>query len=90
MKEQLASDILREDLMSAEDLWKQSQELQEELIEATKSGNLRDISAPRHKALNEMLGDISGSRAKQGFSPRETALYIFSLKGALGRFLREE
>ena len=89
MKEQLTSETLREDLISVEDLQKQSDEFLEELINATRSGNLRDTSAPEYKALNEMLIEVSGNRAKQGFSLRETAFYIFSLKTALGRFLRE-
>lgn len=90
MKEQLESETLREDLISVEDLRKQSEEFLEELIEATRSGNIRDISAPEYKALNEMLIEISDSRAKQGFSPRETVFHIFSLKDTLGRFLREK
>jgi len=90
MKEQRASDTFREDLMSIEDLQRQSEAFLKELIEATRSGNLRDISTPEYKALNEMLVDISDRRAKQGFSPRETALYVFSLKDTLSRFLREK
>ena len=38
MKEQLSSETLREDLISLEDLQKQSDEFLEELIEATRSG----------------------------------------------------
>ena len=33
-----------------------------------------------HVALMETLGDISRSRAVQGFTPNETALFVFSLK----------
>lgn len=33
--------------------------------------------------VRDLLNEISGSRAEQGFSPRETALFVFSLKQPL-------
>jgi len=36
----------------------------------------------------EFLGDLSRSRAKQGFSPSETALFVFSLKEPLFKQIR--
>jgi rsbT co-antagonist protein RsbR len=40
--------------------------------------------------VKEILSGISISRAKQGFSPRETGLYVFSLKDSLVQVLAEE
>jgi len=37
-----------------------------------------------------MLGEISASRATQGFSPAETAVFVLSLKQAVMRRLRKE
>jgi rsbT co-antagonist protein RsbR len=52
-----------------------------------KGGN--DVSNPAYEPAKQMLADISRSRAIQGFSPSETATFIFSLKrplfGALNR-----
>jgi rsbT co-antagonist protein RsbR len=52
-----------------------------------KGGN--DVSNPAYEPAKQMLADISRSRALQGFSPSETATFIFSLKrplfGALNR-----
>jgi rsbT co-antagonist protein RsbR len=47
----------------------------------TKGGS--DASQPVYQAAREMLADLSGSRALQGFSPSETATFIFSLKQPL-------
>lgn len=43
----------------------------------------QDIDAPAFAPVREMLADVSASRATQGFSPRETTLFIFSLKQPL-------
>ncbi len=43
-----------------------------------KGGN--DVSNPAYSPAKQMLADISRSRALQGFSPSETATFVFSLK----------
>ena len=45
---------------------------------------------PRWKELKELLGEISKSRAVQGFTPTETATFVFSFKEPLFRRLRED
>jgi rsbT co-antagonist protein RsbR len=42
-----------------------------------------DLSNPAYGPAKQMLGDLSRSRALQGFSPSETATFIFSLKQPL-------
>jgi rsbT co-antagonist protein RsbR len=42
-----------------------------------------DSSDPAYGPARQLLGDISRSRALQGFSPSETATFIFSLKQPL-------
>lgn len=42
-----------------------------------------DVDAPAFAALRDALADLSASRAQQGFSPREIATFIFSLKQPL-------
>jgi rsbT co-antagonist protein RsbR len=46
-----------------------------------KGGN--DASNPAYGPAKQLLGDISRSRALQGFSPSETAAFVFSLKQPL-------
>jgi rsbT co-antagonist protein RsbR len=40
--------------------------------------------------VRAFLGDFSRTRAQQGFSPTETATFVFSLKAPLFRLLRED
>lgn len=42
-----------------------------------------DVANPAYTQVRDFLGEISGSRALQGFSPREIATFIFSLKEPL-------
>ncbi|MGA9355381.1 MAG: STAS domain-containing protein [Terriglobales bacterium] len=45
---------------------------------------------PRWQELREFLADVSKSRAVQGFTPKETATFVFSFKEPLFRRLRED
>jgi rsbT co-antagonist protein RsbR len=90
MTKQLSNDMLREDLMSNEELREQSNELLDELLKAVSTDHVEDIEAPAFEQVKEVLSGISFSRARQGFSPRETGIYVFSLKEAIQQVLREE
>jgi rsbT co-antagonist protein RsbR len=59
------------------------------LAQATRDGNATDASAPAFAPLREILADLSRTRALQGFSPSETATFVFSLKQPLFARLRE-
>lgn len=82
MKQQLQDEGLRDDLMSNEDLRKESEALLTALLVAMKKDNFSDINQPEYDKVNEILSGISLSRASNGFSPRETANFVFSLKAA--------
>jgi rsbT co-antagonist protein RsbR len=58
--------------------------------EAAQRADLEDISAPEWAATREMLGGLSASRARQGFTPGETATFVLSLKQPLFGVLRQE
>jgi len=90
MTTQLADAGLREDLMSNEELREQSEEFLDTLLKVITDKNLTDIQATEFEPVQEILGGISISRARQGFSPRETGLYIFSLKDALLNTLQND
>jgi len=87
---QLSNEALREDLMSNDELRQQSEELLGALITSITNDNLTDIESPEFDAVKEILSGISISRARQGFTPRETGIYVFSLKDALQDTIQEE
>jgi rsbT co-antagonist protein RsbR len=47
------------------------------------SGRLDDITGAEWAPMRELLEDFSRARATQGFSPTETAVFVFSLKEPL-------
>ncbi|WP_158825471.1 STAS domain-containing protein [Mucilaginibacter lacusdianchii] len=90
MKNQLSDIGLRDDLMSNEDLRVQSEELVDVLVSNLTEANLNDPQSMDFEPVLEILAGISVSRAKQGFSPRETGAFVFSLKEALFEVLQNE
>ena len=83
MHMQLADAGLREDLMSNDELREQSAELLDALLKGITEKNLADFNSEDFNIVYEILSGISISRARQGFSPRETGLFVFSLKDAI-------
>ncbi|WP_142526799.1 STAS domain-containing protein [Pedobacter westerhofensis] len=90
MKNQLADEGLREDLISNDDLRAQSEELIDSLVTNLSSGNFTDLNSDEWSPVIEILGGIAITRARQGFSPRETGAFVFSLKEALLETLQKE
>jgi rsbT co-antagonist protein RsbR len=90
MSQQLEDETLREDLMSNEELRKQSEELLDGFVKAIGRGKVDSINTPEFEPVTDILSDISITRARQGFSPRETGTYILSLKAALSQVLEKE
>lgn len=90
MQIQLQDEGIREDLLSNEELRSQSEELLNSLLKALQGENSTDINAPEFEQILEIISGISISRARQGFSPRETGMYVLSLKEALTQILETE
>ncbi|RZK78522.1 MAG: STAS domain-containing protein [Pedobacter sp.] len=90
MKNQLADDSLREDLISNDELRSQSEELVDSLVGNLSSDNFSDLNSDEWSPVIEILGGIAITRARQGFSPRETGNFVFSLKDALLEVLQQE
>jgi rsbT co-antagonist protein RsbR len=80
VKEQLSAITLRADLLSEQDLRQQSREFLQLFRRALESGITTDIQAPPWAQALTFLEDVSRSMAEKGFSPSETATFIFSLK----------
>ncbi len=89
IKIQMEDDALREDLITRDELQKQSEELLDELLKLLDS-SATNFEGREFEAIKDILAEISVSRAKQGFSPRETGLFVFSLKKALSQVMHSE
>jgi rsbT co-antagonist protein RsbR len=87
VQEQLAAIGHRRGLMSDAEVREQSREFLGLIRQAAQTGT--DIDAGPWSGVRDFLTRISGSRAVQGFSPVETAVFVFSLKQPLFAALRE-
>jgi rsbT co-antagonist protein RsbR len=90
MKEQLAAITQRPDLLKEGDLREQSRAFLAGMQSATQRGALEDIMGEEWAPVREQLGDLSRMRALAGFSPSETATFVFSLKQPVFTRLRAE
>jgi len=59
------------------------------LTEAAQTDALEDVGRSAGGPLREMLATLSASRARQGFTPTETATFVLSFKQPLFAVLRE-
>ncbi len=80
----------RSDLIKAAELKVQSKEFLGLLQNAVQTGNLTDIYAAEWEPARDLLSDVSRTRSLQGFTPSETANFVFSLKKPLFARLQEE
>jgi rsbT co-antagonist protein RsbR len=81
MAYQLSALTLRRDLVKEEELRGVSRQFLEYFVEAL--GESADVSSPAWKPAKDFLGEISRTRARQGFTPAETAIFVLSLKQPL-------
>ncbi|HEX6973336.1 MAG TPA: STAS domain-containing protein [Vicinamibacterales bacterium] len=88
LERQLNAPGLRADRISRNELTEQSRRFLGLLREAARSGDT-DVHGPAWAQVRQLLDELSTARAQQGFSPSETATFIFSLKEALFDRLRE-
>jgi rsbT co-antagonist protein RsbR len=87
---QLAATTLRGDLIRENELREQSREFLSLLQTAAQSGSLERTDGTEWAPVRDFLGPVSRSRAQQGVTPSETALFVFSLKQPLYSRLRTE
>lgn len=90
IKNLLQDPNLREDLISNDELRTQSEELVNALTKSITNDSIADSSSDAFEIVHEILSGLSITRARQGFSPRETGTYVFSLKDALLEVLQQE
>jgi rsbT co-antagonist protein RsbR len=90
IKLQLSAVTLRSDLMKESELREQSTQFLRLLLESSQRGNLANLSGDEWAAVKGLLSEISASRARQGFTSAETAVFVFSFKQPLFDLLRQE
>ena len=86
---QQSANTRRGDLLKERELREQSREFLQQLSAAIIAES-KNLDAPSWKPVKEMLASVSRSRALQGFTPAETAMFVFSLKQPIFDLLRRE
>lgn len=90
ISEQLAAGI-RKDLIKEIELREECREFLDLFSAAVQhDGNFTDIKSTEWRSVREFLSSISRSRSHKGFTPTETATFVFSLKQPLFSRLRRE
>ncbi|HEU4699314.1 MAG TPA: STAS domain-containing protein [Gemmatimonadales bacterium] len=89
LREQLAATAHRSDLIAPAQLREQSREFLALFRQAATRDTDGDVRSPVWSATRGMLEGLSAARGTLGFSPSETATFIFSLKTPLFERLRE-
>jgi rsbT co-antagonist protein RsbR len=90
MKSQVTAGSLRSGQMKEDELKDQSERFLREFVHALESGEANDISGATWSSVRDLLAEVSRSRAAQGFSPSQTATFVFSLKEPVFTLLRDE
>jgi rsbT co-antagonist protein RsbR len=90
VKEQLAAPTHRGDLINEADLREQSRVFLSGLVAVSQKADITNLDASEWTALKDSLEGLSRARALAGFSPAETATFVFSIKQPLFARLRTE
>nr|WP_026100190.1 STAS domain-containing protein [Fortiea contorta] len=88
--QELASINIRRGLIKEAELKEECREFLSLFQNAVDQGNLSNIQVAAWKEVREMLTSISRSRSQKGFTPSETAIFVFSFKQPLFKRLRQQ
>jgi rsbT co-antagonist protein RsbR len=80
----------QKELIRDSELRGQCADFLDQLIRAAQSGEVSNILGPHWVGIRELLSKISASRALQGFTPTETATFVFSFKKPFFARLKQE
>jgi Anti-anti-sigma regulatory factor (antagonist of anti-sigma factor) len=86
----LFSKLKRRDKRAETELQQQAKQFLSQLSFTLNNSAEANIDAPAWSELRQLLADLSQGRARQGSSPIETALFVFSLKEPLFELLRQD
>jgi len=84
-----ASSAIRSGRITEAELRDNAARLLDGIQNAVRTGNLTDIGTPEWAPVRQTLEDLSRSWAVNGFTPSETATFVFSLKQPLFAQMRE-
>ncbi len=90
VQEQVKSTARQKLMMKEDELRQQCREFLSLLSQALQGDQTLDTSSQQWSGVRDFLGNISRSRSTHGFSPTETAMFVFSLKKPLFARLRKE
>lgn len=88
--QELTATNTRRGLIKEAELQEECREFLNLLRVAVQKGNLTNIQAAEWRDVREMLTSVSRSRSQKGFSPSETAAFIFSFKQPLFSRMRQQ
>ena len=88
--QELTTTNTRRGLIKEAELREECREFLNLLRVAVQQGNLTNIQATEWRDVREMLTSVSRSRSQKGFSPSETAAFIFSFKQPLFNRMRQQ
>ena len=88
MSRQVQSLTSRRDLISDTDLTRESKEFLDVFTQALESGDVERQAGASWNRLHDQLNTLSVSRARLGFTPVETAMFVFSLKQPVFELIR--
>jgi rsbT co-antagonist protein RsbR len=86
---QMAAVTLRPDLLEQDSVRDDSKRFLGLFVRGLRTGGA-DVMTPEWKEAREMLAHVSVTRGRRGFSPGETASFVFSLKQPLFEALRRD
>ena len=86
----MATAVRRTDLINDQELEQQTRELLSGIAEGVRSGDITDLDGPAWARVREQMRSVSASRARQGFTPSETATFVLSLKQPIFNLVRKE
>jgi rsbT co-antagonist protein RsbR len=82
--------VERTDLISKTELEEQARGLLDAVASGLRSSNVINVSDAAWDRARDLLRDISASRARQGFSPADVAMFVLSLKRPLFATIRKK
>lgn len=86
----ITKQMAQDSYFNAEDQKEDSEDFLDAFLGALNESNINDQDAKAFEKVHDILMGISVSRAKRGFTPRETAVYMFTFKEALLEALSQD
>jgi rsbT co-antagonist protein RsbR len=90
MKVQTRADPRRDDALKENELREQCRDFLSAFRQALDSGETSDINGRAWQGARDVLAGVAKARTQQGFTPTQTAMFVFSLKQPMFNVLRSD